>query len=222
MWVHPVSDVDPSEVRPYYREALGKHQGDWLLTDGRVVVWEFKRRHPPGSDYEVHSPPKKQFEPGTLDESEACRLIKYEYLVLTGVAKSGASYFTDNGLPPILNLLEWKLAGEPDESPNRFQYESEQQFQEAWRAGFIAQADHKGFAQFAVSLPAPELDALLDATKDTFQIGSVLEKQMRIDDLVVGFAVELESRNMGGEQAKVLAQRLKAALHARQDDSAER
>ena len=222
MWVYPVSEIAPSEVRPYYREVLGWHQGEWLLTDGRVVVWEFKRMHPPGSDREVHFPPERQFEPGTLDESEACRLINYEYLTLIGVAKSEASYFTVNGELPILDLLEWRLSGdslEIYESPNRFQYESEQQFQEAWRAGFIAQADHKGFAQFAASLPALELDALVDAVKDTFQIGSVVGKQMRFDDLVVAFAVKLQSRNMGGEQVKVLAQKLRAALHVRQDDS---
>ena len=224
MWVYPVSEIAPSEVRPYYREVLGWHQGEWLLTDGRVVVWEFKRVHPPGSDREVHFPPEKQFEPGTLDESEACRLINKEYLTLTHVAKSAASYFTINGELPILDLLEWRLAGdslEMYESPNRFQYESDQQYLEAFKADHLEGANHKGFAQFAASLPEAELDALLDAVKDTFQIRSVVGKQMRIADLVVAFAVKLESRNMGGEQVKELAQKLRAALHVRQDDSTE-
>ena len=44
---------------------------------------------------------------------------------------------------------------------------------------------------------------------------------MRFDDLVVAFAAKLQSRNMGGEQVKVLAQKLRAALHVRQDDSTE-
>ena len=223
MWVYPVSEIAPSEVRPCYREVLGWHQGEWLLTDGRVVVWEFKRVHPPGSDREVHFPPEKQFEPGTLDESEACRLINKEYLTLTNVAKSAASYFTINGELPILDLLEWTLAADPFEtyeSPNRFQYESDQQYLEAFKADYIEGAHHKGFAQFAASLPEAEMEALSAALGTTFHALIDEGRDMHFDDLAEEFAAELRSANMG-ERADVLAQELDAALHVRRDDSTE-